>query len=201
MEGPPITVSGFIMANHGRENGVTSGRQVGYFCHLRIDEKHMGAVLVTNQIGIPLEFKYTEPVTATKLHRILYGSVLERYLHETVIRDRLARELRSEPDYFITPYDERDFLGALAGREMMAIQEIKNPGDASGSFTRVRDREVMIELEDGPTLRLAFSTSDDPVQRSMVTWLQEVGRTMDVVEPIKRMAAALKTLCGEEKRA
>ena len=188
------------MANYARDQ--TAGeRQVGYFCHLRIDDRHMGAILVTNQIGIPLEFRYTEPVTATKLHKILYGPALERHLHETVIRERLARELRSRPEYFITPYDEKDFLGFLAGREMMAIQEMKIPGSPRGPFTRIREREVITELEDGPTLRLAFSTPDDPVQRSMVTWLQEIGRTMNVVEPFDRITTALKSLCKEEQLA
>ena len=83
----------------------TSQNHVGYFRHHRIDEKHMGAILITNRIGVPLEFKYTEPVVATKLHKILYGSVLEKYLHETVIRDRLGSEIREAPDYFITSYD------------------------------------------------------------------------------------------------
>ncbi len=179
----------------------TARRQVGYFCHLRMEEKHMGAILVTNQIGIPLEFKYTEPVSATKLHKILYGSSLDRYLHETVIRDRLGREVRSAPEYFITPYDEKEFLGVMAGREMMAVQRFKPmQGENSGPFTRIREREAIVELDEGPTLRLAFSTSDDEVQRKMVDWLQEIGQTMDVLEPIERTTSALIALCGEEKK-
>lgn len=174
---------------------------MGYFCHLKIDEKHLGGILVTNQIGVPLEFKYTEPVVATKLHKILYGSVLERYIHETVIRDRLAREVRTEPEYFIAPYEEREFLSAVGGKEMVAVQRFKAAaGEVSGPFTRIRDREAIVELEEGPVLRLAFSTTDDAQQHAMVTWLQEVGRTMDILEPLERVATALRSLCGEEKR-
>ena len=156
---------------------------------------------MTNQIGVPLEFKYTEPVVVTKLHKILYGSSLERYLHETVIRDRLARELHSEPEFFLTPIDEKEFLGPLAGKEMVAVQRL-NPGhgEGAGPFTRIRDREVMVQLEDGLNLRLAFSTPDDTVQHYAVAWLQELGRTMDVLEPLDRVLSALKSLCGDEKR-
>ncbi len=176
-------------------------RQVGYFCHLRIGEKHLGGILITNQIGIPLEFKYTEPLTAGKLHKILYGPVLDKYIHETVLRDRLAREVRTEPEYFIAPYEEREFLSSIAGKEMMAVQRINaSMGEVSGPFTRVRDREVIVELDEGPVLRLAFSTSDDSQQHEMVTWLREVGRTMDILEPLDRVATALRSLCGEEKR-
>jgi hypothetical protein len=135
--------------------------QVGYFRHHQIDDRHMGAILITNQIGVPLEFKYTEPVAATRLHKILYGSVLEKYLHETVIRDRLGREICGVPAYFIAPYEEKEFLGAVAGREMMAVQRCSlRPGEVSGPFSRIREREAFVELEDeGVVLRLAFSTA------------------------------------------
>lgn len=178
-----------------------SRKNVGYFCHLRIDEKHMGAILVTNQVGVPLEFKYTEPVVATRLHKILYGSVLDRYLHETVIRDRLAREIRSFPDYFIAPYDEKDYLGSVADKEMIAVQRYNlPPGEISGPFNRIREREAIIELEEEKILlRLAFSTPDETVQHNMAAWLQEIARTMDVLEPLDRIASALKSICGEAK--
>jgi len=179
-----------------------SRNQVGYFCHHRIDEKHMGAILVTNQIGVPLEFKYTEPVVATKLHKILYGSVLEKYLHETVIRERLGREVRSSPSYFITSYNEKEYLGLLADREMMAVQRYAAPpGELSGPFNRIRDREAIVELEEESIfLRLAFSSGDEAIQHAMASWLQEIARTMDVLEPLDRIASALTSICGDGKR-
>jgi hypothetical protein len=179
-----------------------SRKQIGYFYHLKMDEKHMGAILVTDRIGVPLEFKYTEPVAATKLHKILYGSVLDKYLHETVIRDRLAREIRSTPDYYITPYDEKEYLGAVGGREMVAIQKYGlPPSDLTGPFSRVREREAIIELEDESVfLRLAFSTPNEASQHSIALWLQEIARTMDIMEPLERIKSALASLCGEGTR-
>jgi hypothetical protein len=162
----------------------------------------MGAILVTNQIGVPLEFKYTEPVTATRLHRILYGSVLEKYLHETVIRDRLGREVRSTPTYYIASYEEKEFLGQILDREMMAIQRYGvPPGEISGPFNRIREREAIVELEEeGVFLRLAFSTADETVQHNMAAWLQEISRTMDILEPLDRITSALTSICGDVKR-
>ncbi len=184
-----------LVTNDGR-------RKAGYFCHLKFDEKHIGAILVTDQIGVPLEFKYTEPVVVTKLHKILYGLSLERYLHETVIRDRLARELRSDPEFFLAPYDEKEFLSPIAGKEMVAVQRLKpGQGNEADSFTRIRDREVMVRLEDGLDLRVAFSSADETLQRSIAARLQELGRTMDILEPMDRVVNALRSLCGDEKRA
>jgi hypothetical protein len=166
-----------------------------------LEDRHAGAILVTDRIGVPLEFKYTEPVTTTRLHKILYGRTLERYLHETVIRDRLAKEMQTDPQYFITVYEDKEFLGLLAGRQMMAIQLLKlNTGETYRSFTRLRDQEAIIELDDGPALRLAFSTTDEALQQDMTAWLQEIGRTMDVLEPLERATNALMALCGEGKK-
>jgi hypothetical protein len=188
------------MPSEERQIDITYRKQVGYFCYLRMDEKHMGAILVTNQIGIPLEFKYTEPIVATKLHRILYGSVLEKYLRETIIRDSLGREIRSLPDYFISPYDEKDFLGPVANRDMMAVQRYSlPPDDLSGTFNRIREREAVVELEEEQVfLRLVFSTSDETLQHNMVAWLQEIARTMDILEPLDRITRALNSLCVEK---
>jgi hypothetical protein len=189
------------MASQDRQLSFQNRKNVGYFCHLRIEDRHIGAILVTNQIGVPLEFKYTEPVTTTKLHKILYGSVLDRYIHETVIRDRLAHEIRSEPDFFIIPYIDKEFLGQIAGKDVMAIQRVgTGAGETSGPFTRVRDREAIIQLEEGPALRIAFSSMDDAIQHNLTTLLQELSRTMDILEPLERVATALKTLCADEKR-
>jgi hypothetical protein len=190
------------MTSQEKQAANPSRKQVGYFCHLAIEEKHMGGVLITNQIGVPLEFKYTEPITATKLHKILYGSVLEKYLRETVIRDRLGKEVRTLPNYFITTYDEKEFLGPIAEREVVAIQKYSlPPEELSGAFNRIREREAIIELEeDAVFLRLAFSTSDETAQLNIVAWLQEIARTMDILEPLDRITTALTSICGEGKR-
>jgi len=190
------------MAIQERQGTNTNRRTIGYFCHYGAGRKHIGGILVTNQIGVPLEFKYTEPVATTKLHQILYGASLERYLHESVIRDRLGQEIKSEPDYFITGYDEREFLGPIAGKQAMAVQAVQPEfRESGGPFTRLRESEALVDLEEGPSLRLAFSTPDDAVQRNMVMWLHELSRTMDVLEPIERIVKALKMLCEAQMQA
>ncbi len=179
----------------------TATQQVGYFCHIGLDGRHLGGILVTNEIGVPLEFKYTEPVALHRLQKTLYGAALDRYLHETVTRDPLARELHSDPKYVITGYEEKEYLGTFGGREMVALQGVRSASsDPGGSFGRARGREALILTEEGPGLRAAFSTSDEGVQESIIAWLQGVSRTMDLLEPLERVKAALKMLAGEERR-
>ncbi len=177
-------------------------RQIGYFCYQNLHERHFGAVLVTNQIAVPVEFKYTEPIRCSSLHKILYGESLQRYLRQTLIRERLAEALESNAEFFIASYEERDFLTTIGGREMIAVESI-GTGSTSTSevFTRVRERQAIVTLEEGPQLRLAFSTVDDTLQRHIVSWLQELSRTMDLLEPMERVQHALKVLSAEQDSA
>ena len=40
----------------------------------------MGGLLLTDESGIPLDFRYVEPITPTKLQAVLYGKALESHL-------------------------------------------------------------------------------------------------------------------------
>ena len=176
-----------------------SAQQVGYFCHLGLEGRHLGGILVTNEIGVPLEFKYTEPIALNRLQRTLYGAALERYLHETVTRDPLARELHSDPKCIIAGFEEKEYLCTFAGREMIALQGIRSASsETGGAFAR--SREALIMTDEGHGLRAAFSTSDEAVQQDIIAWLQGISRTMDLLEPLERLKAALRMLAGDEKR-
>src|SRR5947209_5431993 len=75
---------------------------VGYILSLAMAENvFMGGAMVTDAHALPLEFRYTEPVRATKLQRILYGDVLEKYIQCDVIAGNLISRLEQKPDIII----------------------------------------------------------------------------------------------------
>src|SRR5476649_1728686 len=83
------------------------------------DDVYMGGAMVTDLFGLPVEFRYTEPVAATKLQRILYGDVLERYIQTDVIIAHLLEHLESKPTLFMTA--EYSFLSAIDGGGRIGI--------------------------------------------------------------------------------
>ena len=87
---------------------------LGYVLSLPVAEDvFMGGAMVTDAAGLPLEFRYTEPVRATKLQRILYGDVLEKYIHGDVIAANLIGRLEQKPDLFLVA--DPALLEAAAG--------------------------------------------------------------------------------------
>lgn len=75
---------------------------IGYLSVLKIEDKHIGGMLVVNDLGIPVEFKYSEPITPTKLQEIIYGSSLEYYLHTEIIARGLIQKLENRPELILT---------------------------------------------------------------------------------------------------
>lgn len=65
---------------------------IGYLSVKKIDEKHVGGLLVVDESGIPHEFKYTDPIIPNQLQKILYGKSLETYLHVEIISKSLLKK-------------------------------------------------------------------------------------------------------------
>ena len=87
--------------------------RLAYFVTLKEGASYLGGLLLTDVSGIPIDFRYTEPITPTKLQTLLYGKALEPYLKEEVIQKALLKELKSPPDVFLLPAS--DLAGGWAG--------------------------------------------------------------------------------------
>src|SRR5512142_1481931 len=75
--------------------------KLAYFVAMKEGASYLGGLLLTDSSGIPLDFRYTEPITPTKLQSVLYGKALEPHLKEEVIQKTLLKELKGSPDLFI----------------------------------------------------------------------------------------------------
>ena len=100
----------------------------GYVLSLSVAEDvFMGGAMVTDAYGLPLEFRYTEPVRATKLQRILYGDVLEKYIHGDVIAGNLIGRLEQKPDLFLVSEPALLEAAAAAGKKVVQLLASRVP--------------------------------------------------------------------------
>ena len=53
--------------------------KIGYVVTTSTNLGYLGAILVSDEKGFPLEFQYTDPILPTKLQKVLYGNSLEKY--------------------------------------------------------------------------------------------------------------------------
>ena len=166
------------------------------------EDVFMGGAMVTDAYGLPLEFRYTEPVRATKLQRILYGDVLEKYIHGDVIAGNLISRLEQKPELFLV--SDPAVLDAVQAAGKKAVQLLASrvpPLKEFGAWQDISETEYFLQVTDsGSPVRVRLPGHEpDPALRAEATrLLTEIGRTMDPTEPVARIEAAIKMLWSDE---
>lgn len=176
--------------------------KLAYFVVMKEGASYLGGLLLTDPSGIPLDFRYTEPITPTKLQAVLYGKALEPHLKEEVIQKALLKELKTPPDLLLLPAAE--LAGGWAGETkcpVLSVQKTQeSPLARTGEVFRASPRELLIQVTEGAApLRAIFAGSVDlPGQDQAAQKLVEAGYQMDLAEPLERVTAALQTLLRPE---
>ena len=176
---------------------------LAYLMILEEEGTYMGGFMVTDLLGLPLEFKYTDPITPTALQQILYGKVLRQYLRDDILVRNLLREIKTVPSMIVVP--EPEYLSGRdkAGRTpMVSLQKttlpfLKTPGE----IQRVKETEVVFQpFQAGGPLRLTFGAADPELQERALLIVKEVGRKRDLSEPLERVEKALRLLWQNHRK-
>lgn len=170
----------------------------GYLTTLFENGAFVGGVMITNDRGIPTDFQYTDPVTPTKVQRIIYGSVLEQYIRNHVIIGAITKSITNQPSFYIvSPHQLFDMEEAMGGIPLVSVAPTKFASlGEQGKVTRSKDNECLLQgWRDPNPMRILFGKLPVDRQEFIIKDLIHLARHMDVVEPLDRLEKALKTLC------
>jgi len=175
------------------------GQRIGYIACVETGGRYIGALMVTDSAGIPLEFKYTEPVKPTRIQAILYGGSLERYIKLEVIRSKLIKALQNRPDVIFVDHADLTLAGVCEGIPVVALQKAKiAPLGSAGEARRPKENELIAQTQDGnDPLRLIFHAADQTAIDKTEALVLEVGRYTDLAEPLERLEKAIGALLRE----
>ncbi len=178
---------------------------IGYILSLSLaNNVFMGGAMVTDIYGLPLEFRYTEPVRATKLQRLLYGDVLEKYIHGDVIAGNLIGRLEQKPDLFLVSEPALlETVGAAGKRAILLLGSRVPPLKEFGAVQDISETEYFLQVTDSGSpvrIRLPGESGDAALRAEATRLLTEAGRTMDPTEPLARVEAAVKMLWDDENK-
>lgn len=171
--------------------------KIGYFATYKTEEQYIGGVMITNEQSIPVEFKYTEPIKPTRIHKIIFGKVLEKYIGEEVIKKNLLKEIKNVPTIFFVT--DLELLGedSVNHVPIVALQNTTLPGlNSAGEFQRVKEKEIIIQpLTTKNPMKLTFFSPEPDVQEKVMNNLRSFIDKIDIYEPFSRIDTALKALC------
>jgi len=165
-------------------------------------DMYIGAAMITDLRGIPVEFKYIEPIRPSKLEKILYGNAIEAYLKEELILQNLLKSIEKKPEVLIC----QDVSLIAPARSLLKTNVISieryagSPLESKGVFERLPDGEsLLLQVEEvGPPIRVHFgSTPQDVEVEAVLHALEEAASFMDLFEPFQRIIKALDVVIEE----
>ncbi len=162
----------------------------------------LGAMLVTNDLGMPEEFRVTYPVKPTLLQRQLYGESLMVHIGVTLCGLPLQKALKTKPEIYIV--SDKRYL-PLANEIKELVAQIEKVGEAfavggSGSTSPLRRK---IQSKSGrfqPLSVLIPSTFDEARHQETLKILEKHFQSIDLVEPFERIRGALQALEAQDER-
>lgn len=179
-----------------------ANNSLGYVTVEGAEGQFRGASLVVDQRGIPMDFRYTDPIRPSRLERILYGSALDVYLREELILQSLIGAVEVSPSLWIC--EESDLLVPLKtvgkGKALFLSQSSHAPLETAGAVESAGEGEALLIQADSVSapLRAIFPPGTRPDEVKQVTvLLVEAARTMVLLEPFGRIRKALSSLKEE----
>ena len=176
---------------------------------------YIGGLMVTDGRGLPLEFRYTEPIQPSKIQQVLYGQVLSAYIKREVVLETLLKNIESKfkcllvEDEQMLDYSAKGHsivrlvatksapLGSVGKTQDMAPGELLLQVNPEGSPVRVYLGKLKASAPEGSAVASSGGGTPDSAS-DLIAMLLEAGKTMDVTEPLRRIEKALEIICQEE---
>lgn len=175
----------------------------GYIKLEEIERNHLGGIMIIDNKGVPLDFKYSEPLRPNPIQQIIYGKSLHAYIKNEIIIKGLIKSVQDPPLLFITDertiYEHQIFtqrpLVFLSGTNLASLGN-------SGEIKQIKEDEFLLQLYNiEAPLRLIFLSYKETLIDKCINSIIETSRNIDILEPVQRLSKALAYICSEKQKA
>ncbi|MDE2816418.1 MAG: hypothetical protein OXM03_11240 [Chloroflexota bacterium] len=170
---------------------------IGFLTLLTINKEgeRLGAVLITDERGVPLEFRVTAPVRISQVQRVIYGASLEPHVGVDIIGRPLIGKVEANPEILLV---NKPFLVELRDAAncpvifLRRVGETLSVGGDSSGVTVESKRTQPVSLEADPEYK------DDI--REAADLFRHLADSIDLFEPFERIKKAVDVLQIEDER-
>jgi len=165
------------------------------------DESWTGGLLVTDQRGLPVDFRYIEPIRPSKIQKLIYGGALKRYLLLDAIAGTLLKASNSKADFVFT--DEPLLLeldGDGPGKFVVIENGNGHPLQEVGEWQGDEPGKISMQVgASGPPATLIFKAGDETGTEKIASKLADLANDLNFTEPLGRVSEALNEICRNGK--
>jgi hypothetical protein len=167
------------------------------------DERgYVGALMITDANGYPLEFRATTSVKPSAVQRVLYGGSLESFVSIELCAKKLLKECRRSPVVVLTP--DKMFLRIPTDDSPCPVVFIRRAGEVVKAASPGDETPAVhgnVEPKSSPFEAIVYEAYVDPeAQTRMARLLETCLEQFDLIEAFERMRAALSILAQEDPR-
>ena len=161
------------------------------------EESWSGGLLVTDRRGLPLDFRYVEPIHPSRLQKLIYGSALKRYLLLDAIAATLLKAANPNAEWIFTSDPMLlELNGEISGRFVAIGNGEKKPLNGVGEWRAEGAGNIILQIRPtGPPVQLVFEASSEKETEKIAQELSELSHDMDFAEPLDRVGEALIEIC------
>lgn len=175
-----------------------SNLRLGYFTIKKIEDKYIGGILVIDEFGMPIDFKYTEPVSPTPLQTAIYGSSIESYLKDKIITKSLFKEINEPVSICFSEIDEIEILGQFVKLAVGVSTTLLSSEMDEGNFKQIKANEYLIAVNSLTNpVRLVFQDLPPSKILNGLELIKLVTKSFNIVEPFARLVNAFEIICSK----
>ena len=168
-------------------------------------EGYLGGLLVTDETGIPQEFRCTHPLRPTAPQKALYGDTLKPHIFNQLVGLPLIRASTTSPVFCCV---EEPILLQLGDDVNLPVVHLQRLGEvlavdapqANGLKSPQKPRRIDSERVGFQPISANFGHGHEPDLETILDDLQRVFNQIDLLEPFDRITTAINTLVERDDR-
>jgi hypothetical protein len=172
---------------------------IGFDMMGTVNPRYLAGLLITDDHGLPLDFRYTEPVSPNRVQQVLYGQGMTHYMKTQVLWPALLQECGDYDFNFIFTQDVTLLQSQVQTVGLVGLRETSMDTLTEDTHQVISPTECLLQVvKTGPPIKISWQSHLD--QGTVIKTLKVLGQQMLVLEPFDRVQAALKLL-GQEMAA
>ena len=156
----------------------------------------MGGLLTVNELGLPTEFLYSDPIQPSKLQLTLYGTTLGKYLMVDVVGKGLLEASQARGVPVVVGHSELLGLATRVKRPLCKLTPSnQRPLGEPGQIRENSAEEFAAQLNDvqSPYIIRIYDRINFVVEQH-VPALVECASRFDLLEPLERVKRTLEVI-------
>lgn len=160
------------------------------------DDCFMGGLLTVNELGLPTEFLYSDPIKPSKLQVSIYGTTLGCYLMVDVVGKGLIEASQARGAPVVVGHTELLGLATKVKRPLCRLaQSSQRPLGEPGTIREGKPEEFTAQLNElqSPYSIRIYDRINFAIDQYLPVLIECAGR-FDLLEPLERVRLTLEVI-------